>query len=147
MQNPELPPHLPAKPLLSVRALASDGNGRFAVGQRANGECAGQWELLGGGVEEGETYQETAIREAYEEGNILMYPTTQSFLIQKRIIPDGKYAGRPQYVFGCFGVVEEPEKLSPGEDIADVRWLTPDHIRFLANVAESTEFAATHLLR
>lgn len=45
-------------------------DGKFLVGQRRNAHGDGSWSVPGGHLEFGETFEQTAIREAYEETNL-----------------------------------------------------------------------------
>ncbi|MGI8823407.1 MAG: NUDIX hydrolase [Acidimicrobiia bacterium] len=73
----ELPGDLPIVERTVVRAVVLDAHGRvllFHTHDPTYPELGTWWELPGGGVEPGETYADTAVRELREETGIVLSP-------------------------------------------------------------------------
>lgn len=55
-------------------ALLCNGNKKFLIAKRAHGHLVGKWEFPGGKIDEGETKNETVIREIREELGVTIVP-------------------------------------------------------------------------
>lgn len=57
---------------LAVRVLLTDENGKILIVKRSTGSKTnpGKWELPGGKVDQGESFDQALIREVYEETNL-----------------------------------------------------------------------------
>lgn len=73
--------------ILAASAVILDSAGRFLLAQRANPPEEGHWTLPGGRVDPGETLEQTAIREVYEETGVIVRITRE---LGQLNIPDGK---------------------------------------------------------
>lgn len=58
-----------------TRAIVLDSDGRVLLGKRARGHGEGQWALVGGKPDNGESMKECVVREVHEELNVVFYPT------------------------------------------------------------------------
>lgn len=90
----------------------------------------GQWGLIGGAQEVGETFFECAIREAREEAGIVIKP----FAIITAI--DGITRDEQQKVMYHYSIVEvnaqwESGEAAPASDVTDARWITMPKLRSL----------------
>jgi 8-oxo-dGTP pyrophosphatase MutT (NUDIX family) len=77
MSQPQLPDDLPVVERDVVRLVVQDVSGRvllFRTHETSLPELGYWWELPGGGIEEGETYVATAVRELREEAGIEVAP-------------------------------------------------------------------------
>ena len=94
-------------------------DGKILIGRRTGGEG---WCGPGGHIEEGETPEQAAVREAMEEFHILCHDITE--------FADG---GSPESVYGlskqffCTDVEGEPE--ADGEELIDARFVTPEELQ------------------
>lgn len=134
--------------ILSVRTAIADGFGRYAMVRRAEGhEMAGFWELPGGGVNPGEAALAAALREPREEAGIIAYPTSHLTLIDRRIIPDGKHAGKTYVALGCTAIARPPfTTLRTSNETDQVGWFTPAEIRQLPFVTPTSQLALNVLI-
>ena len=82
----------------------------------------GCWSVPGGRAEDGETLQQTAAREAYEETGLVVTLGRELWSVQ---IPTGD--GRLFEVHD-FAATVVGGTLTPGDDAADARWFTPDQL-------------------
>jgi 8-oxo-dGTP pyrophosphatase MutT (NUDIX family) len=139
MQNPNK--------ILSVRALVRNTTGYIAMGQRAGGELAGCWELLGGKVDKGESSLSAGLREPFEEAGIVIYPTSRVVQIEQRVIPDGKHAGKLYTALGLTAIALPPfDVLEPREDTKAAEWMNMARIASLEQVTPTTRAVLSRLL-
>jgi 8-oxo-dGTP pyrophosphatase MutT (NUDIX family) len=130
MQNPNK--------ILSVRALVRNTTGYIAMGQRAGGELAGCWELLG---------LSAGLREPFEEAGIVIYPTSRVVQIEQRVIPDGKHAGKLYTALGLTAIALPPfDVLEPREDTKAAEWMNMARIASLEQVTPTTRAVLSRLL-
>ena len=99
--------------------------GRYLLVQEAKKAVRGLWNIPGGHVDEGETLQEGAVREALEETGLKVKIIDDSPLLAE-IIPGTQLSYRP---FMAHIISGEPT-ASPGE-ILNVRWFTFTEIKAL----------------
>jgi ADP-ribose pyrophosphatase YjhB (NUDIX family) len=140
----------PEQPIISVRTVISNTEGKFAMGRRAPGnEQAGCWEFPGGKIDDGEAPLSAALREPHEEIGVVVYPKSPLVPIGEvgRIIPDGKHAGRPYTALGCMAMARAPfDKLQAREDVDAVGWFTREEILNMPNLTVASRDAAEKLL-
>ncbi|NRA35532.1 MAG: NUDIX hydrolase [Polyangiaceae bacterium] len=106
--------HLPQGVVLVIRRA----DAHYLYVQRAPGESfPGYWGPVSGGVEPGESLEETAVREAMEEVGIVVRPIRQ---LRDGLAKGGAYR---LYWLLCEHVSGEPSICAPGE-IAAFAWLT-----------------------
>jgi 8-oxo-dGTP diphosphatase len=116
----------PARPLVGVGAVIWDG-ARVLLEQRGQPPAQGTWALPGGLIELGETAEEAVRREVREETGLEVEvgPVLGLFEPLQR-----EADGRVLYHFVvidflAYYVAGEPH---PGDDAADVRWVTPEEL-------------------
>lgn len=106
-------------------AIVADGQGRLLMIKRGHDPGAGLWSIPGGRVEPGETDAEALVREMIEETGLT--------------VEVGRLIGRVQRP-GLNGAVVDIRDyaatvtggtLRPGDDAADVRWVTPAELESL----------------
>lgn len=122
-------PCYPAAPQVAVGAVVFK-DGRVLMVRRGKAPARGQWAIPGGSVHLGESLQQAAQREIYEETGI-------------RIA-----AGRPVYVFDVVDAAEDGRvryhyvivdleasyqggDLRCGDDALEARWVTPEELQAL----------------
>ena len=96
-------------------------NDRLLVAKRAIDPFKGGWDLIGGFVNPGESFEEAAIREVKEE-------TGLTIKIVRFIgsCPD-EYDGKPTLTVGFLGEIVEGE-VEPKDDVASLHWLELDQL-------------------
>jgi 8-oxo-dGTP diphosphatase len=92
--------------------------------RRAKPPGAGQWSLPGGAQELGETAEECARRELFEETGLSAGPVHMVAHVDS-ISRDG--AGRVQYHYTIldFAAHYEAGELAPGDDVSEAAWVNP----------------------
>ncbi len=136
----ELPDDLPVIERDVVRVVVLDTDGRILLFHASDAfypEQGSWWELPGGGIEPGETYVETAIRELYEETGILVVPDQLSGPLWRRTATF-RYRGerRVQHevvvtarLDGTATVDVSGQLPYELEDYAESRWWPVDEVR------------------
>jgi 8-oxo-dGTP diphosphatase len=108
---------------VGVGAAIFDGEGRLFItkrGPKAKNE-RGKWEVPGGGVDFGETFEQAIKREMKEENDIEI-EVIELLGIYDHIIPDeGQHWVSPTYI--CRIVAGEPKILEP-DKCAEIGWFT-----------------------
>ena len=99
--------------------------GRYLLVQEAKKAVRGLWNIPGGHVDEGETLQEAAVREALEETGLIVKIIDDSPLLAE-IIPDTQLSYRPFMAH----IISGKPAASPGETL-DIRWFTFTEIKAL----------------
>jgi acetyl-CoA carboxylase carboxyl transferase subunit beta len=108
--------------VLAASAVITDGEGRVLLVLRGSEPEKGCWSVPGGRAEDGETLQQTAAREAYEETGLVVTIGRELWSVQ---IPTGH--GRLFEVHD-FAATVVGGTLTPGDDAADARWFTADQL-------------------
>jgi 8-oxo-dGTP diphosphatase len=98
--------------------VIKDRDGRLLLIKRGHEPGAGLWSLPGGRIEPGETHQQAVAREVLEETGL---DVTCGRLLGTADLPG--LAGAVIAVSDYLAVVTGGE-LAPGDDAADVRWVT-----------------------
>lgn len=96
-------------------------SGRVLMIRRQVREGRLSWAFPGGKIEQGETAEAAAVREALEETGLAVEPTR---LLGSRVHPD---TGRPIAYIACTATAGEAHTAAP-EEVAEVAWLTLDDI-------------------
>jgi mutator protein MutT len=116
----------PDRPYVGVGAVIVDG-GKVLIVKRKYDPLAGQWSLPGGGVELGETLEDSIVREMLEETglDIEVGPVIEVF---DRITRDDDGSVKYHFVlvdYLCWPVGGE---LHASSDVADARFVDPSEL-------------------
>jgi len=112
----------PSVPRVAVGALVVE-SGKLLMICRAKAPSAGVWAIPGGGVEIGETLQEAAEREIFEETG-LKIKAGEPFFAFEIIEKDEEGKVRFHYVIVDLTAEVIGGELCPGDDAMDVRWVS-----------------------
>lgn len=114
------------QPLKRVsRAILLDDQGRACLGKRARSDAAGQWALIGGKPDGGETAEQAIIREVKEELGIEFRPKFFKEVEDK--IPQEPRAWRVTFFSGT---IEGRLKPDPRE-VSDIIFVAADNLESL----------------
>jgi 8-oxo-dGTP diphosphatase len=113
----------PEAPRVGIGIVLLRGDDVLLV-RRAKPPGAGQWSLPGGAQELGETAEECARRELFEETGLSAGPVHMVAHVDS-ISRDG--AGRVQYHYTIldFAAHYEAGELAPGDDVSEAAWVNP----------------------
>ncbi len=156
--TPEEIDKLPYRPCVGVMLVNQDGN--VFVGQRIDSEVAA-WQMPQGGVDEGETPREAALRELWEETGVqadlvTIQAETQDWVtydLPYELVPKlwkARYRGQKQkwFLLRFHGTDADVNIASEHQEFSEWRWLPPDELAgaivpFKRSVYESvlSEFA------
>lgn len=105
-------------------------NNKVLLAKRAVEPFKGWWDSIGGFMEEGETPQETAVRETKEETGLDIE------LLEILGVGKDNYAGQPIVPIAFIGKINSG-KMKPGDDVKELRWFLlnklPSNIAFKGN--------------
>lgn len=123
---PEVRRRYPDAPVVSVGAVVVHG-GRVLLAQRGHPPSEGLWTFPGGVVELGETLEEAAEREVWEECGIRVR-ALRPFTSVTRIFRDA--AGRVEYHYVIVDMLAEwvEGELQASSDIRQAGWFCVDDI-------------------
>ncbi len=119
-------PIYPASPQIAVGAVVFNQN-RVLLVKRGKPPSQNEWSIPGGSVKLGETLQQAAEREIYEETGIIILaqkPVYVFDLVQK------DKSGRIRFHYIIIDLMAEYKggKLLPGDDALDARWFLKTEI-------------------
>jgi mutator protein MutT len=114
-------------------AVIVNDNNEILLLQRANdgGWGSGQWALVGGKIEEGETPEEACKREVFEETNITINDLKNRFSIQRNI-------DSIEYMFACR--YDQNNEIKINEESIDFGWFKFDDIKTMNIVPNLLEY-------
>ena len=120
----------------SVHTWIMNSNGEFLIQKRTPNKRTfpNKWSQTGGGVNEGETTLEAALRECNEELGITINPDNMEFIL----------SFKRKYDFVDVWLVKQDfnidELVLQEEEVSEVKWATIDEIR---NLMQTGELAAS----
>lgn len=115
-----------AKPRRAARAFIANEERKIMLGRRAKGISAGEYSLIGGKLDEGETEEQAIRREVWEETGLVFKPEHEM-----KTIDSTHNATDPWIVYYFFGIAEGTLKLDPRE-IADVIYVAEEDLDSVA---------------
>lgn len=116
---------MPAKIVIAVGVVVTDDAGRVLLVKRRREPNRGLWSVPGGKVEPGETLEEAAAREAFEEIGYRVRVGVELWMLQ---IPTGN---GETYQIHDFAAKVIDGSLQAGDDADDVRWFLPQEVLLL----------------
>jgi acetyl-CoA carboxylase carboxyl transferase subunit beta len=108
-------------PLILGAGVVIVADGAILLVQRGHEPQLGRWSVPGGRVEAGETLEEAAAREAYEETGLEVRIGAELWSLT---IPDGDRT----FEVHDFAATVTGGMLRAGDDAADVRWIRFDEL-------------------
>ena len=111
----------PQQPIVGVGAIILQ-NGKILLGKRKNEPAKGKWAVPGGAVELGETPEEAAIRETYEE-TCLQVENPQLIDVVCQVDRDNLGKVRYHYIIIDYVVSVKMGKPEAASDTEDIRWV------------------------
>ncbi len=128
----------PDKPQLAVGAIVFH-EGKVLLVKRGNPPAKDTWSIPGGSVELGETLQDAAEREIWEETGIVIKAKKPVFTFD---FVDKDNQGKIRYHYVIIDLYAEYIKgsIRPGDDVVDVGWFTPSQINDIHINAVTKEF-------
>lgn len=104
-------------------ALVFDPQGRILLARRANPPAQGAWSVPGGRVEVGETVEQAAVRELFEETGLV--GVVERFVgTVRREAPDGSVYEISDFVLS----VADVGGARAGDDASEVAWFGADDL-------------------
>ena len=130
----------PSVPRVAVGALVVEA-GKLLMIFRAKAPNPGVWAIPGGGLEIGETLQQAAEREIFEETG-LRIRAGEPFYAFEIIERDEQEKVRFHYVVVDLKAEVVGGRLCPGDDALDVRWVSPREMSGMAVSDKTLELIA-----
>jgi 8-oxo-dGTP diphosphatase len=110
-----------------VGVVVLDDAGRLLLIKRGHPPSAGRWSIPGGRVEEGETLEQAAVREAREETGLDVVVGAVAGRVELPGVGDEVYD-----VTDFLATQADPRAVAtPGDDADDARWVTPAELERL----------------
>ncbi|KAF9975993.1 Nudix hydrolase 15, mitochondrial [Actinomortierella ambigua] len=104
--------------------------GKVLVGKRTGSHGAGTWQLSGGHLDFGETFEECAIREAWEETGLHLNPATARVIAtcNHLMLNEGKHYVGIFLAAECIDNNEEAKVMEP-QKCEKWAWITLDELK------------------
>ena len=111
----------PEAPVVAVGVIIRQDD-QIVLIRRAKEPSAGRWTFPGGAIELGESLQEAARREAWEETGLLVQVGEVATVVDNVVRDAG---GRVRYHYVIVDYFAQPVEgsLQPGTDVSDARWV------------------------
>jgi len=144
LKNDILPPQngYPNQPVVAVGAIVFRNN-RVLLVRRAQAPSQNLWAIPGGRVEIGETLQEAAEREIFEETGITIRAREPVYTFDY-IERDGSELPRFHYVIVDLQADYVRGAARAGDDAAEVRWVAAEDLAFLKVSSKTVRLLKTH---
>jgi 8-oxo-dGTP diphosphatase len=144
LKNDILPPQngYPNQPVVAVGAIVFRNN-RVLLVRRAQPPSQDLWAIPGGRVEIGETLQEAAEREIFEETGITIRAEEPVYTFDY-IERDGSELPRFHYVIIDLTAEYVRGETRAGDDAADVRWVSAEELDDLEVSAKTMRLLKKH---
>ena len=144
LKNDILPPQngYPNQPVVAVGAIVFRNN-RVLLVRRAQAPSQNLWAIPGGRVEIGETLQEAAEREIFEETGITIRAREPVYTFDY-IERDGSARPRFHYVIVDLQADYVRGAARAGDDAAEVRWVAAEDLAFLKVSSKTVRLLKTH---
>lgn len=102
----------------SAVGVVFDQSNNILVG-KSNDERNGKWCFLGGGVDQGESPLQAAIREVYEEGGTICKPLSLPMII---------HPSKPTVAFLILRCEHQKPQLTKNDEFDDIKWVAIDKL-------------------
>jgi 8-oxo-dGTP diphosphatase len=134
----------PTSPIVAVGVIIREGD-RIALVRRGKEPARGRWTFPGGAVELGESLDDAARREAWEETGLRIEVGEVAIVIDHVVRDDG---GRVRYHYVIVDYFARPVggSLRPGTDASEVRWFGLADLDALDMTEKAAELARQLLL-
>ena len=144
LKNDILPPQngYPNQPVVAVGAIVFRNN-RVLLVRRAQAPSQNLWAIPGGRVEIGETLQEAAEREIFEETGITIRAREPVYTFDY-IERDGSARPRFHYVIIDLTAEYVRGETRAGDDAAEVRWVSAEELDDLEVSAKTVRLLKKH---
>lgn len=106
-----------------ARAIILNEKNEVLLGRRMRGPGEGQWALLGGRLDDGETPEEAVVREVMEEIGVVFRPVFFKDMVTKLPEEDS-----PWHLFLFLGTIDGIPVQKPDE-VGDLRYFNKDEIK------------------
>lgn len=107
-------------------------DGKFLLVQEKNPKVYGKWNLPGGYVDQGETLEEAAIREAFEEVGLKVEIIRQLLVLHRDAQRPVLHAYAAEIISG--------ELHSSEEELLDAQWFSLDEIRMMKDQLREVDY-------
>lgn len=114
--------------------------GKILMGQKPKdiGPYPNTWHLPGGGIEEGESFEEALKREVKEETSLTINEF-QKLTFDEDVEPNKK-GELTHYIFLIFKCESPTLKVKPGDDIARLKWFAESELKNLSMTKPSIKY-------
>lgn len=127
----------PTQPLIGVGAIIIEGN-KVVLIKRGYAPLAGEWSIVGGVLEVGETMRDGVIREASEETSLLIEPM-DLLGVYDRVLRDDRGQVLYHYVLIDFLCRIKGGSLHAAGDADEARWFTQKELAALPLPPDTAE--------
>ncbi|MEO7586586.1 MAG: NUDIX domain-containing protein [Arachnia sp.] len=120
--------------VMAVGVVITDGSGRVVLVQRGKEPQRGRWSVPGGSVDAGESLQEAAAREAFEETGLRVGIGEELWMLLSPTA-DGR-----MFEIHDFAATASDGDLVAGDDADDARWVHMDDLESLPLTVDLADY-------